>query len=305
MTMLSQKVWTANRQAAPIEVSFEFFPPASEKAVDRLLGTAAELEPFAPRFLSVTCGAGGTDDLATDRSFQAIQLLQRKVGTGLAAHLTCVGRSRREIDQRVREYAAAGIRKIVALRGDPPAGGQFVPHPGGYESAADLVAGIRKICDLDISVAAYPEQHPDSPSAAADIYNLKQKLNAGANRAITQFFFDNEAFIRFVAQARAAGIDQPIIPGSLLIDDFFKARGFAQRCGTHVPDWLEARFAGRENDPETHRLVAVSVAVEQVLALAAEGVRKFHFFTLNKSDLAVAVCRSLGLAPENETKIAA
>ncbi len=305
MTMLSKRVWSTNSQAAPIEVSFEFFPPASEKAVDRLIGTATQLEPFAPRFLSVTCGAGGTDDLSSDRSFQAIQLLRKRVGTGLAAHLTCVGRSRREIDQRVREYAAAGIRKIVALRGDAPDGRDFAPHPGGYANAAELVTGIRQICDLDISVAAYPETHPDAPSMAADIYNLKQKLDAGANRAITQFFFDNEVFIKFVAQARAAGIDQPIVPGILLIDDFFKARGFAQKCGTTVPDWLDARFAGLENDPETHRLVAVSVAVEQVLALAAEGVRKFHFFTLNKSDLAVAVCRSLGLAPESETKIAA
>lgn len=305
MTQLSQRVWSARQNAAPMEVSFEFFPPASEKAVDRLISTSTQLEPFSPRFLSVTCGAGGTDDLSSDRSFHAIQMLRREVGTNLAAHLTCVGRSRREIDQRVREYAAAGIRKIVALRGDAPDGGSFVPHPAGYANAAELVAGIRKICDLDISVAAYPEKHPDSPSMAADIYNLKQKLDAGANRAITQFFFDNEVFIKFVAQARAAGIEQPIIPGILLIDDFFKARNFAAKCGTTIPDWLEARFAGLEDDPETHRLVAVSVAVEQVLSLAAEGVRKFHFFTLNKSDLAVAVCRSLGLAPENETKIAA
>ena len=305
MTQLSQRVWSACRDAAPIEVSFEFFPPASEKAIDRMISTSTQLEPFSPRFLSVTCGAGGTDDLESDRSFNAIQLLRREVGTNLAAHLTCVGRSRREIDQRVREYAAAGIRKIVALRGDAPDGGDFVPHPAGYANAAELVAGIRKICDLDISVAAYPEKHPDSPSMAADIYNLKQKLDAGANRAITQFFFDNEVFIKFVAQARAAGIEQPIIPGILLIDDYFKARGFAQKCGTTIPDWLDARFAGLEDDPETHRLVAVSVAVEQVLSLAAEGVRKFHFFTLNKSDLAVAVCRSLGLAPQTEAKIAA
>ncbi len=304
MTFLSQRAWTA-AQNAPIEVSFEFFPPSSPQALDRLTSTAESLEPYAPRFLSVTCGAGGTDDLGSDRSFHAIRELQGKVGTKLAAHLTCVGRSRKEIDQRVREYAAAGIRRIVALRGDAPKGEQFKPHPAGYANAAELVAGIRKITDLDISVAAYPESHPDSPSRAADIYNLKQKLDAGANRAISQFFFDNELFVSFVAEARAAGISQPIIPGILLIDDFFKARRFAEACGTSVPKWLEARFAGLENDPETHRLVAVSVAVEQVLELAADGVSKFHFFTLNKSDLAVAVCRSLGLAPTMQTLQAA
>ena len=305
MTHLSRRAWAAARQNAPIEVSFEFFPPASQNAYDRLIETAGDLELFGPRFLSITCGAGGAEDLGSDRSFHAIQTLRNKVGINLAAHLTCVGRSRSEIDQRVREYAAAGIRKIVALRGDAPQGQNYEPHPAGYANAAELVAGIRKICDLDISVAAYPESHPDSPSRAADIYNLKQKLDAGANRAITQFFFDNEVFTSFVADARAAGIDEPIIPGILLIDDFFKVRKFAANCGATIPDWLTARFAGLENDPETHRLVAVSVAVEQVLELAAEGVHKFHFFTLNKSDLAVAVCRSLGLAPVQETLRAA
>lgn len=305
MTTLSHRAWTASQNTAPIEVSFEFFPPGTRKAFDRLLTTAENLEPYAPRFLSVTCGAGGTDDLSSDKSFEAIQTLQRSVGTNLAAHLTCVGRSKREIDQRVREYAAAGIRRIVALRGDAPDGRDYAPHPGGYANAASLVAGIRDITDLDISVAAYPESHPDSPSRAADLYNLKQKLDAGANRAITQFFFDNQVFVDFVAEARAAGIDQPIIPGILLIDDFFKAKNFAAKCGTSVPEWLDQRFAGLENDPETHRLVAVSVAVEQVLDLATQGVRKFHFFTLNKSDLAVAVCRSLGLAPAQQTLKAA
>lgn len=247
MTCLSQRAWTAAQDASPVEVSFEFSLPASEQAFERLKNTAAQLEPYSPRFLSVTCGAGGTDDLGTDKSFQVIQILRQQVGTNLAAHLTCVGRSRREINQRVREYAAAWIRRIVALRGDAPAGETFKPHPRGYANAAELVAGIRKIADLDISVAAYP----DSPSRAVDIFNLKQKLDAGANRAITQFFFDNDIFIQLVADARAAGISQPLIPGILLIDDFAKLKNFAARCGSTIPDWLHARFAGLENDPET------------------------------------------------------
>ncbi len=295
MTILSRRAWNAAQKGAPVEVSFEFFPPASQGALERLISTAGQLEPYDPSFLSVTCGAGGTDDSGGDRSFRAIQILQKN-GGNIAAHLTCVGRSRQEIDQQVREYIKIGVKRIVALRGDAPVGEKFKPHPSGYANAGELVAGISKIADLDISVAAYPETHPEAVSRTADLRYLKQKLDAGANRAITQFFFDNQIFIDFVAEARAAGIKQPIIPGILLIDDFVKLKRFAARCGATIPDWLDIRFAGLEDDLETHRLVAVSVAVEQVLELISEGVNKFHFFTLNKSDLAVAVCRSLGLA---------
>lgn len=248
MTCLSQRAWTAAQDASPVEVSFEFSLPASEQAFERLKNTAAQLEPYSPRFLSVTCGAGGTDDLGTDKSFQVIQILRQQVGTNLAAHLTCVGRSRREINQRVRESRRcldlphSRLARRCSCRRNVQ-----TSHPRGYANAAELVAGIRKIADLDISVAAYP----DLPSRAVDIFNLKQKLDAGANRAITQFFFDNDIFIQLVVDARVAGISQPLIPGILLIDDFAKLKNFAARCGSTIPDWLHARFAGLENDPET------------------------------------------------------
>ena len=294
MTILSDKAWNCAGRSSGVKVSFEFFPPASETAVSSLLKTAGELAQYQPEFVSVTYGAGGTGN---DRSFEAIRTLREAGDLNVAAHLTCAGSTKRQSDQKIREYAAAGIRHIVALRGDAPEGERYAPHPGGYENAADLVAGIRRVGDFDISVAAYPETHPDALSRAADIFNLKKKLDAGASRAITQFFFNNEDFFKLQDDAQAAGITAPIVPGILLIHDFTRVNRFAQMCGATVPDWLSARFEGLENDPETHRLMAVSVAVEQVLELAAEGVDTFHFFTLNKSQLATAVCRSLCLSP--------
>ncbi|MGI9481408.1 MAG: methylenetetrahydrofolate reductase [NAD(P)H] [Hyphomicrobiales bacterium] len=302
MTILSDKAWNSAGRNAGIKVSFEFFPPTTDKAVSSLLRTAGELAQYEPDFVSVTYGAGGTGN---DRSFEAIRTLREAGDLDVAAHLTCAGATKGQSDQKVREYAAAGIRHIVALRGDAPEGQRYVPQPGGYENAADLVAGIRGIGDFDISVAAYPETHPDALSRAADIFNLKKKLDAGADRAITQFFFNNEDYFKLLNDAQAAGITAPIVPGILLIHDFNRVKRFAKACGATIPTWLSARFEGLEDDPETHRLMAVSVAVEQVLELAAEGVDTFHFFTLNKSQLATAVCRSLGLSPRSEAKNAA
>ena len=302
MTILSDRAWRSTGRDAGIKVSFEFFPPTTEKAVSNLVNTANDLAQFDPDFVSVTYGAGGTGN---DRSFDAIQTLRKSGDLNVAAHLTCAGATKRQSDQKIREYAAAGIRHIVALRGDAPSGQPYAPHPGGYENAAELVAGIRKIGDFDISVAAYPETHPDAPSRAADIFNLKKKLDAGANRAITQFFFDNESYFKLLDDTQAAGLEAPIVPGILLIHDFNRVRSFAQACGASVPAWLEARFEGLENDPETHQMMAVSVAVEQVLELAAEGCDNFHFFTLNKSGIASTVCRTLGLSPALENRSAA
>ncbi|MGI9371034.1 MAG: methylenetetrahydrofolate reductase [NAD(P)H] [Hyphomicrobiales bacterium] len=302
MTILSDRVWQNGQRASGIKVSFEFFPPTSDKAVASLLKTANELVSFEPEFVSVTYGAGGTGN---DRSFEAIRTLREAGDINVAAHLTCAGATKRQTDQKIREYAAAGIRHIVALRGDAPGDQPYAPHPGGYLNAADLVAGISSIADFDISVAAYPETHPDAPSRAADIYNLKAKIDAGANRAITQFFFDNEDYFTLLDDTQAAGIEAPIVPGILLIHDFEKVKKFAAMCGATLPEWLHARFEGLENDPDAHRLMAVSVAVEQVLELAAEGIEDFHFFTLNKSALATTVCRSLGLSPSLEAKSAA
>ena len=302
MTILSDRAWQNRQRASGIKVSFEFFPPASDQAVASLLDTANEWVPFSPEFVAVTYGAGGSGN---DRSFEAIRTLREAGDVDVAAHLTCAGATRRQTNQKIREYAAAGIRHIVALRGDAPKGQNYAPHPGGYTNAADLVAGISSIADFDISVAAYPETHPDAPSRAADIYNLKAKIDAGANRAITQFFFDNEDYFKLLDDAHAAGINAPIVPGILLIHDFEKVKKFAAMCGATLPDWLHARFEGLENDRDAHRLMAVSVAVEQVLELAAEGIENFHFFTLNKSALATTVCRSLGLSPNLEAKSAA
>jgi methylenetetrahydrofolate reductase (NADPH) len=302
MTILSDRAWRSTGRSSDIKVSFEFFPPATEKAVNTLVNTASDLAQFGPEFVSVTYGAGGTGN---DRSFEAIRSLREAGEMNVAAHLTCAGATKRQSDQKIREYAAAGIRHIVAVRGDAPEGQTYAPQTGGYQNAAELVAGIRRIGDFDISVAAYPETHPDAPSRAADIFNLKKKLDAGANRAITQFFFDNENYFKLLDDAGAAGIEAPIVPGILLIHDFTRVQKFARACGASVPDWLRARFEGLENDPETHQLMAVSVAVEQVLELAAEGCENFHFFTLNRSGIAAAVCRTLGLSPASENRSAA
>ena len=281
----------------PFEVSFEFFPPKTDAMEERFWESVHKLAPLNPRFVSVTYGAGGS---TRERTLRMVSQIKAETGVDAAAHLTCVGASKAEVDQVVHAYKTAGIQRIVALRGDPPegAGKPFSPHPEGYKSAAELVAGIRKIGDFDISVAAYPEKHPQSPSWDADIDNLKRKLDAGANRAVTQMFFDNGDYFRFVDRARKAGITAPIVPGIQPIHSFKQISGFASRCGASIPDWLAARFEGLEEDPETHALVASAVAAEQVLELVDEGVTEFHFYTLNRSSLVLALARLLGVRPE-------
>jgi methylenetetrahydrofolate reductase (NADPH) len=276
-----------------LRFSLEFFPPKTDDAEDRFWGSLHRLAPLGPGFVSVTYGAGGS---TRERTLNMVGKVTRETGIAAAAHLTCVGASRDEVDAVVRGYAEAGVSRIVALRGDP-AGGigtQYTPHPDGYRNAADLVAGIRKIGDFDISVAAYPEKHPESPDWDADIDNLKRKLDAGANRAITQMFFDNELYWRFVERARRAGITAPIVPGIQPIHNFKQVAGFATRCGTTVPESLAARFAPVVDDPNAQEAVAIEVAAEQVQELYDGGVRDFHFYTLNRSSLLLGLADVLG-----------
>jgi methylenetetrahydrofolate reductase (NADPH) len=288
---------TAKTERPPFQVSFEFFPPKTDAMEERFWESIARLAPLQPRFVSVTYGAGGS---TRERTLRMVSRIKSETGVDAAAHLTCVGASRDEVDAVVEGYKAAGITRIVALRGDPPEGvGQpFTPHPQGYRSAAELVAGIRRLGDFDISVAAYPEKHPQSPSWEADIDNLKRKLDAGAARAITQMFFDNDDYFRFVDRARKAGITAPIVPGIQPIHSFKQISGFASRCGASIPAWLAERFEGLEEDPETHALVASAVAAEQVLELVDRGVTEFHFYTLNRSNLVLALARLLGVRPD-------
>jgi methylenetetrahydrofolate reductase (NADPH) len=281
----------------PFQVSFEFFPPKTDAMEARFWESIGKLAPLHPRFVSVTYGAGGS---TRERTLRMVSRIKSETGVDAAAHLTCVGASRDEVDAVVRGYQQAGITRIVALRGDPPEGvGQpFVPHPEGYRNAAELVAGIRKLGDFDISVAAYTEKHPQSPDWATDIDNLKRKLDAGASRAITQMFFENESYFRFVERARAAGITAPIVPGIQPIHSFKQIAGFAIKCGASIPAWLAERFDGLEEDPETHALVASAVAAEQVLELVDAGVTEFHFYTLNRANLVLALARLLGVRPD-------
>jgi methylenetetrahydrofolate reductase (NADPH) len=281
---------------APLQLSFEFFPPKTDAMEVRFWESIDKLAPLKPRFVSVTYGAGGS---TRERTLRMVSRVKAETGVDAAAHLTCVGASRDEVDAVVRGYQQAGVGRIVALRGDPPegAGQPFVPHPEGYRNAADLVAGIRRLGDFDISVAAYPEKHPQSLDWQADIDNLKRKLDAGASRAVTQMFFDNADYLRFVERARRAGITAPIVPGIQPIHSFKQISGFAARCGASIPAWLAARFEGLEEDPETHALVAAAVAAEQVLELVDEGVTEFHFYTLNRANLVLALARLLGRRP--------
>ena len=281
---------------APLQLSFAFFPPKTDAMEVRFWESMEKLAPLGPRFVSVTYGAGGS---TRERTLRMVSQVKAQTGIDAAAHLTCVGASRDEVDAVVSGYKQAGIGRIVALRGDPPegAGQSFVPHPQGYRNAADLVAGIRRIGDFDISVAAYPEKHPQSPDWQSDIDNLKRKLDAGASRAITQMFFDNGDYLRFIERARRAGITAPIVPGIQPIHSFKQISGFAARCGASIPSWLAARFEGLDDDPETHALVASAVAAEQVLELVDEGVTEFHFYTLNRSNLVLALARLLGRRP--------
>ena len=285
-----------NGLGAPVTVSFEFFPPKTAAMEASLWAAIRKLEPLRPAFVSVTYGAGGS---TRERTHATVSRILSETGLKPAAHLTCVAATKDEVDAVVRAYWDSGVRHIVALRGDPPegAGRAYVPHPGGYANAADLTAGIRRIADFEVSVAAYPEKHPESPTVEADLDMLAAKVDAGATRAITQFFFDNAHYWRYLERVRARGISIPIIPGQIPIHNFKQVASFAARCGATFPASLAARFDGLSQDTETAQLVAATVAAEQVLDLAAGGVTEFHFYTLNRANLVYAICHLLGLRP--------
>jgi len=277
-------------------ISFEFFPPKNEKMEAALWQTVERLEPLAPSFVSVTYGAGGS---TRERTLATVRRIAAETSLPVAAHLTCVAAVCGEVDAVARSFLDAGIRHIVALRGDPPEGAtHYTPHPGGYDCAASLVEGLRRIGEFEISVAAYPEVHPDARSPEADLDNLKRKIDAGATRAITQFFFENETFLRFVDRARAAGIDVPIVPGIMPVTNFRNVCRFASMCGAIIPQWLAERFEGLDDDPETRTLIAASTAVEQCVHLQEQGVDGFHFYTLNRANLSFAICHMLGIRPQ-------
>ncbi len=285
------------------EVSFEFFPPKTEKMEADLWRAVERLAPLGPRFVSVTYGAGGS---TRERTHATVARIRLETDLDPAAHLTCVGARRGEVDDVARRYWDEGIRHIVALRGDPAEGeAAYTPHPDGYGYAADLVAGLRRVAAFEISVAAYPEVHPEARSAAADLDNLKRKIDAGASRAITQFVFDVKHYLAFVERARAAGVAVPIVPGILPVTNFAQVVRFSAMCGTAVPAWLANLFEGLDGDPETRKLIAATVAAEQCRALQAEGVDEFHFYTLNRADLAYAICHLLGLRPRAAAAAAA
>jgi methylenetetrahydrofolate reductase (NADPH) len=281
-----------------LSVSFEFFPPKNEKMEQSLWQAVGKLVPLRPGFVSVTYGAGGS---TRERTHATVARIQAETGVPAAAHLTCVAATREEIDAIARAYWEAGIRHIVALRGDPPggplSGAVYEPHPGGYAYAGDLVEGLRRVADFEVSVAAYPETHPQAVNAQDDLDNLKRKVDAGATRAITQFFFDNDAYLRFVDRAAAAGIDVPIVPGILPITNFARTVEFAASCNARIPPALADLFDGLDGDPETRQLVAATAAVEQCRYLSERGVRQFHFYTLNRAELTVAICHMIGIRP--------
>ena len=274
-------------------VSFEFFPPNTPKMEETLWASISRLAYLKPRFVSVTYGADGS---TRSRTHAAVRRIFEETDLTPAPHLTCIGASRGEIDDIAREYWQMGVRHLVALRGDPPKDvSNYRPHPDGYAYASDLVAGLNRIGDFEISVAAYPETHPEARNSQTDLDHLKRKLDAGATRAITQFFFDAELFLRFRDRCAAAGIDSSIVPGILPITRFPQLTRFANQCGATVPKWLERRFDGLEDDAETRQLIAASVAIDLADRLSAEGVEEFHFYTLNRAKLTVAICHALGL----------
>jgi methylenetetrahydrofolate reductase (NADH) len=279
-----------------IRVSFEFFPPKTAEMEQTLWEAINRLAPLEPNFVSVTYGAGGS---TRERTHATVKRILAETMLVPAAHLTCVGAACDEVDGVIHSYREAGVHHIVALRGDPlgGVGERYAPHPGGYRNAADLVAGIKRIADVEVSVSAYPERHPDSPTVEADIDMLAAKVDAGASRAITQFFFENDLYFRYLDRVRARGIKVPIVPGILPVQNIKQTKNFAARCGTSVPDWLAERFDGLENDAATRKLIAAAVAAEQVIDLLDRGVTDFHFYTMNRADLVYAVCHLLGLRP--------
>ena len=286
--------------AGDAQVSFEFFPPKTEKMEETLWESLQTLSPLAPRFVSVTYGAGGS---TRERTHATVARIARETNIPAAAHLTCVEAIREEIDQVADDYWNAGVRHIVALRGDPPrAGEKYATHPGGYENAADLVAGLRKLHPFEISVAAYPECHPDSPDAVADIDNLKRKLDAGASRAITQFFHEAETFFRYRDALAAAGIDAEIVPGIMPVMNFASVQRMSAMCGTAVPSWMGRLFDGLDDHPAARQLVSATIAAELCRRLYAGGVRNFHFYTLNRAELSYAICHLLGIRPKDAAK---
>ena len=296
---LARRPWPAVPLRGELEVSFEFFPAATETGLDRLLETADHLAPLSPRFASVTYGAGGSNQ---ERTLLALDRLSTTTDLRLAGHLTTVGATRSQTLDVVDAYLERGVEHIVALRGDPPAEGipgadEWGRRPDGFASAAELVAAIRAHAGdrIEISVAAYPEVHPKAASPEADLENLKRKVDAGADRAITQFFYDNDDFLRFQDRCRAAGISVPIVAGIMPIASFPRIVSFAERCGARIPDWMPDLFTGLDDDPDVHQLVAATVAAEQCRELAERGVRHFHFYTMNRPELTAATCRILGI----------
>jgi len=285
-------------------ISFEFFPPKTEEMERSLWETITRLAPLAPNFVSVTYGAGGS---TRERTHSTIARILKETALTPAAHLTCVGASRADIDEVVARYHAIGVRHIVALRGDPATGigTSYVAHPDGYKTSADLVAGIKKrYPDIEVSVSAYPEKHPESADFDADIDMLKAKVDAGADRAITQVFFDNDLYLRYLDRVRKRGIDIPVVPGIMPMHNFKQARSFVTRAGTTVPDWLAEKFEGLDDDPDTRKLVAATVAAGQVQKLAKRGVDTFHFYTMNRADLVFAISHLLGIRPNGAQKAA-
>ncbi|HET7201807.1 MAG TPA: methylenetetrahydrofolate reductase [Steroidobacteraceae bacterium] len=284
---------TAPAGNAPVRVTFEFFPPNDAAMEQTLWSSIQRLAPLSPHFVSVTYGADGS---TRERTHNVVMRILRETNLTPAPHLTCVGAPRGEVLDVARAYWDAGVRHIVALRGDPPTGQRgYVPHPDGFAYAVDLVRGLRSVGDFDVSVAAYPEVHPEASSAQSDLDNLRAKVDAGASRAITQFFFDPDVFLRFRDQCAANGVYADIVPGILPITRFPHMLKFAQRCGASVPDWLVHRFDGLDDDPDTRRLIAASFAIEQVRRLQEHGVQDFHFYTLNRAELTVAICHALGV----------
>ncbi|WP_428672867.1 methylenetetrahydrofolate reductase [NAD(P)H] [Roseibium sp.] len=290
--------------SSPITASFEFFPPKSDKMAETLWNTVQRLEPLSPSMFSVTYGAGGS---TRERTHRTVERILKETDLAPAAHLTCVGASTDEVDAIVKDYWDLGVRHLVALRGDPLTGigSRYVPHENGYAYASDLVAGVKNIANFDISVSGYPEKHPESGSWQSEIDNLKRKVDAGADRIITQYFFDNDLFDDYLDRIAAAGINIPVIPGILPIHNFEQTMVFSAKCGTSIPQWLARRFAGLTNDPETRKLVGVSIACEQVMDLVDRGINDFHFYTMNRADLTYAICHMLGMGRPQPEDLAA
>ena len=278
-------------------VSFEFFPPKTPDMEAKLWDSVKRLEPLNPSYVSVTYGAGGS---TRERTHGIVKRMAEETALNPAGHITCVAATRGEIDQVLRDYWDAGVKRVVALRGDPTAGigTRYEPHPGGYAFASDLIAGARRIADFDISVGCYPEVHPDAPSLKAEIDNLKRKFDAGATRAITQFFFYPDVFFKFLDQARAAGITQPIVPGIMLQSNFKGLQRMANLCNTAIPARIAELYDGLDNDAETRDLVTAHVAADLCQRLAEQGVDHFHFYTMNRAGLSLSTCRLLGIKAE-------